>query len=80
MTADVGNLYLDGRKHRWLNDGRWHDLIMILDNATSVIYYAQPVRDLLRASSGAGIDANGSTVEKAGTWKPRKPKAAGAGQ
>jgi hypothetical protein len=53
---------------------------VILDNATSVIYYAQPVRDLLRASSGAGIDANGSTLEKAGPWKPRKPKAAGAGQ
>jgi len=44
MTADAGNLHFDS-KHRWLNDGRWHDLIVILDDATSVIYYAQPVEE-----------------------------------
>src|SRR5439155_14157748 len=44
MTADAGNLHFDS-KHRWLNDGRWHGLIVILDDATRVIYYAQPVEE-----------------------------------
>ena len=44
MTADAGNLHFDS-KHRWLNDGRWHDLIVILDDATSEIYYAQLVEE-----------------------------------
>jgi hypothetical protein len=34
-------LHIDGSKHRWLNDDRWYDLIVILDDATSEIYYAQ---------------------------------------
>jgi transposase len=34
-------LHIDGSKHQWLNDDRWHDLIVILDDATSEIYYAQ---------------------------------------
>jgi hypothetical protein len=33
-------LHIDGSKHRWLNDDRWYDLIVILDDATSEIYYA----------------------------------------
>jgi hypothetical protein len=36
-------LHLDDSKHRWLNDDRWHDFIVILDDATSEIYYAQLV-------------------------------------
>ena len=28
-------LHIDGCKHRWLYDERWHDLIVILDDATS---------------------------------------------
>ena len=36
-------LHIDGSKHRWLNDGRWYDLIVILDDANSEIYYAQLV-------------------------------------
>ncbi len=36
-------LHIDGSKHRWLNDDRWHDFIVILDDATSEIYYAQLV-------------------------------------
>ena len=36
-------LHIDGSKHQWLNDERWHDLIVILDDATSEIYYAQLV-------------------------------------
>jgi hypothetical protein len=38
-------LHIDGSKHRWFNDGRWHDLIVILDDATSEIYYAQLVEE-----------------------------------
>jgi transposase len=36
-------LHIDGSKHRWLNDEQWHDFIVILDDATSEIYYAQLV-------------------------------------
>jgi hypothetical protein len=38
-------LHIDGSKHQWLNDHRWHDLIVILDDATSEIYYAQLVEE-----------------------------------
>jgi transposase len=34
-------LHVDGSHHRWFQDERWHDLIVILDDATSEIYYAQ---------------------------------------
>jgi len=44
-------LHIDGSKHRWLQDDRWHDLIVILDDATSEIYYAQ--------LGGGRIDPNG---------------------
>ena len=38
-------LPIDGSKHRWLNDDRWQDLIVILDDATSEIDYAQVVEE-----------------------------------
>jgi transposase len=38
-------LHIDGSKHRWLQGDRWHDLIVILDDATSEIYYAQLVAE-----------------------------------
>ena len=38
-------LHIDGSTHRWLNDDRWYDLIVILDDATSEIYYAQLVKE-----------------------------------
>ena len=34
-------LHIDGSHHRWFQDERWYDLIVILDDATSEIYYAQ---------------------------------------
>jgi hypothetical protein len=40
-----GMLHIDGSKHRWFNDDRWYDLIVILDDATSEIYYAQLVEE-----------------------------------
>lgn len=36
-------LHIDGSQHRWLGDERWHDLIVVLDDASSEIYYAQLV-------------------------------------
>jgi hypothetical protein len=38
-------LHIDGSRHRWFQDERWHDLIVILDDATSEIYYAQLVEE-----------------------------------
>jgi len=36
-------LHLDGSDHHWFQDQRRHDLLVILDDATSQIYYAQLV-------------------------------------
>jgi hypothetical protein len=30
-------LHIDGSKDRWVNDDRWHDLIVVLDDASSEI-------------------------------------------
>jgi transposase len=38
-------LHIDGSKHQWFGDQHWHDLIVILDDATSEIYYAQLVEE-----------------------------------
>src|SRR5579872_4133653 len=38
-------LHIDGSKHQWFGDDRWFDLIVILDDATSEIYYAQLVEE-----------------------------------
>ena len=36
-------LHIDGSRHHWFGDERWYDLLVILDDATSRIYYAQLV-------------------------------------
>jgi transposase len=38
-------LHIDGSHHQWFQDDRWFDLLVILDDATSEIYYAQLVAD-----------------------------------
>jgi transposase len=38
-------LHIDGSKHRWFQDERWYDLLVILDDAASEIYYAQLVEE-----------------------------------
>jgi transposase len=38
-------LHMDGSRHRWFQDDRWYDLLVILDDATSEIYYAQLVEE-----------------------------------
>jgi transposase len=36
-------LHIDGSQHRWFHDDRWYDLLVLMDDATSEIYYAQLV-------------------------------------
>jgi len=36
-------LHVDGSTHRWLGSEQYHDLLVILDDATSEMYYAQLV-------------------------------------
>ena len=38
-------LHIDGSRHQWFQDERWYDLIVILDDASSEIYYAQLVEE-----------------------------------
>src|ERR1700746_2622879 len=38
-------LHIDGSEHRWFQDERWYDLLVILDDANSEIYYAQLVEE-----------------------------------
>jgi len=48
-------LHIDGSKHHWFGDQRWHDLIVILDDATSQIYYAQLVEEESTRTVMAGL-------------------------
>src|SRR5438477_3143269 len=48
-------LHIDGSRHRWFQDERWYDLIVILDDATSEIYYAQLVEEESTVTVMAGL-------------------------
>src|SRR5467141_2074808 len=48
-------LHIDGSKHQWLNDDRWYDFLVILDDATSEIYYAQLVEEEATRTVMAGL-------------------------
>ncbi len=48
-------LHIDGSRHRWFQDERWYDLIVILDDATSEIYYAQLVEEESSMTVMAGL-------------------------
>ena len=48
-------LHIDGSKHQWFCDERWYDLIVILDDATSEIYYAQLVEEESTRTVMAGL-------------------------
>jgi transposase len=50
-------LHIDGSKHQWFGDERWYDLIVILDDATSEIYYAQLVEEESTRTVMAGLKA-----------------------
>jgi transposase len=48
-------LHIDGSHHRWFQDERWYDLIVILDDASSQIYYAQLVEEESTVTVMAGL-------------------------
>jgi transposase len=48
-------LHIDGSKHRWFSDDRYYDLLVILDDATSEIYYAQLVEEESTRTVMAGL-------------------------
>ena len=48
-------LHIDGSPHRWFQDERWYDLLVILDDATSQIYYAQLVEEESTRTVMAGL-------------------------
>jgi hypothetical protein len=48
-------LHIDGSHHQWFQDERWYDLIVILDDATSEIYYAQLAEEESTLTVMAGL-------------------------
>jgi transposase len=58
-------LHIDGSRHQWLQDERWYDLIVILDDASSEIYYAQLVEEESTATVMAGLK---EVVERKGVF------------
>jgi len=48
-------LHIDGSEHRWFQDERWYDLLVILDDANSEIYYAQLVEEERTTTVLAGL-------------------------
>lgn len=48
-------LHIDGSHPRWFQDERWYDLIVILDELTSEIYYAQLVEEESTLTVMAGL-------------------------
>jgi transposase len=48
-------LHIDGSEHRWFQDKRWYDLLVILDDANSEIYYAQLVEEESTVTVLAGL-------------------------
>lgn len=58
-------LHLDGSSHAWLGDGCRYDLLVVLDDATSEIYYAQLVE---QESTRTVLAALREVVEKKGLF------------
>jgi hypothetical protein len=48
-------LHIDGSEHRWFQDKGWYDLLVILDDANSKIYYAQLVDEESTATVMVGL-------------------------
>jgi len=58
-------LHIDGSHHGWFQDERWYDLIVILDDANSEIYYAQLVAEESTVTVLAGLK---EVVERKGLF------------
>src|SRR5436189_4834758 len=48
-------LHIDGSQHRWFCDDRWYDLLVIMDDATSEVYYAALVEEDSTGTVMAGL-------------------------
>ncbi len=48
-------LHIDGSQHRWFCDDRWYDLLVVMDDATSEVYYAQLVSEESTATVMHGL-------------------------
>jgi hypothetical protein len=58
-------LHIDASQHRWFCDDRWYDLLVIMDDATSEIYYAQLVE---QESTGTVMNALREVIEQKGLF------------
>src|ERR1700681_3715408 len=58
-------LHIDGSEHRWFQDERWYDLLVILDDANSEIYYAQLVEEESTMTVLAGLK---EVIERKGVF------------
>src|SRR5579859_2890773 len=58
-------LHIDGSRHQWFQDERWYDLIVILDDASNEIYYAQLVEEESTATVMAGLK---EVIERKGVF------------
>ena len=56
-------LHIDASKHQWFQDDRWYDFIVVMDDASSDIYYAQLVEE---ESTRTVMAALKSVVEQQG--------------
>jgi transposase len=58
-------LHIDGSRHQWFQDECWYDLIVILDDASSEIYYAQLVEEESTVTVMAGLQ---EVIERKGLF------------
>ena len=58
-------LHIDGSRYQWFQDERWYDLIVILDDSTSEIYYAQLVEEESTVTVMAGLK---EVIERKGVF------------
>jgi transposase len=58
-------LHIDGSRHRWLGGEQWHDLLVVLEDATSEVYYAQLVEE---ESTATVLAALREVVEQRGIF------------
>src|SRR5215471_19049031 len=59
-------IHIDASKHAWFGDGRHYDLITLLDDATSEIYYAQLVEE--EEGTGTLMPAVREVIEQQGIF------------
>jgi hypothetical protein len=60
-------LHIDGSKHRWFQDDRYYDLIVILGDASSEIYYPQLVEEESTRTVMIGVR---EVIERKGLFCP----------